>query len=459
MRHTLFPYQVETRDFLRAGGSLNADQQGLGKTLTLLDVMRLSDDYRPSLIVCPAVALGVWEREGARHGFRVRVVARPRDSLREADVYVVSIDALRNAALHAALMEQEFAHLGIDEAHYAKNPDAQRTARLLELADRTRDGAGRVIPMTGTPTPNHIGELWPLIRATDHGRIDEISYAKFTRLYCRFKIRRVGNGRYRRNVEVIAGNNPRTVPDLMRKLDGWWIRHKKEDVLKDLPAKLRRVVPLAGAELSLLDEFEKTVEGRALMGALRANDFTILDDHPSDLSLARLRRLLALSKVQPTVDYVRSLQDHHPKLLVWGWHTAALRGVDAALRAAGLDTVYGDGSTSHEARKALERRVQDDPRPVVGVLQLQAMGTAITLTEADRALMMESAPTPGVNEQAEDRIHRLGQTRGVLIDYLAVRDSPDEAIMGVAARKAAEWEEAEAAGQEFAKLRMEGTPS
>lgn len=437
----LFPFQRRSRGLLLAGGGLCADEQGLGKTRTALSWMDMTAGQGPCLVVCPAVALGAWLGQGGEAGLTCRVARRPADVAR-ADLTIVSIDMLRNPDLVRALLMVRWACVTLDEAHYAKNPAAARTQGVVALADELRERGGRLALLTGTPTPNHIGELWTLIRLTDHERIGGMTYDAFTERFCRWKFQNLPGGRRRR---VIAGNNRLATPMLMDMLGGWWIRHRKADVLPDLPPKLRSVVPLEGCDLTLVDEMLDSPEGRAMRAALESGDLDAMEQD-EDHHMARLRRLLALAKVEKAVAYVRDMQHAHPKLLVWGWHVDALHEVRDRLRALGTDVVYGDGSSSQAQREALVHRIQKDPRPVVGVLQIKAMGTAITLTAADRAVFLEASFTPTDNAQAEDRIHRIGQDRGVLIDYLAARGGLDEAVMGVIARKTKEWEAVEAHG-------------
>lgn len=453
-KRTPFPHQLRGTTFLVNGGVLLADDQGLGKTFQML---RAFIEFNPAgigVVTCPSAVQGVWEAESEMEGLVPFLLTSTTLKKLDAafgtyDIIVVSIDLVaRNPKVHAAIKAMEPSVLMVDECHYVKELSAKRTQAILAGPNALAKGCERVWLTSGTPAPNHVGELYPMIISTEPTRIGEMSRDAFEMAYCSWKIvQRPGRNGQKIRQKVISGTNMMTVNTLRGDLSNinpatgepWWIRRKKETVLKDLPPKLKRVVPMVVKDLKPITELLDSEEGQALLNAIQTGDFEFEDSE--DHHVSRLRRLIALTKVDATADYVQNLIDAgEDKLLVWGWHTKALHALSEALR---VPSVVMDGSVSKANRDAFVKRFQTGPGPLVGILQIKAMGTGITLTAANRAVFMEAAFTPGDNAQAEDRIHRIGQDRGVLIDYLCIRGSIDEAVMAVIERKTTEWERLE----------------
>jgi SWI/SNF-related matrix-associated actin-dependent regulator of chromatin subfamily A-like protein 1 len=82
-------------------------------------------------------------------------------------------------------------------------------------------------------------------------------------------------------------------------------------------------------------------------------------------------------------------------------------------------------------------RFQNDPACMVFIGQLQAAGSSINLQAAERVLFVEASWTPGDNDQAYSRVYRAGQTKPVLVRFLYLPGSIDEAVMRALARKSA----------------------
>ena len=130
----------------------------------------------------------------------------------------------------------DFDLLVLDEVHYLKSKDAKRTRTILG-----KDGwihrADRTWALSGTPTPNHAAELWPLLVCFG---VTKLSFQAFVREYCRF-IETTWGMR-------IVGTRMEKVPELKKLLSKIMLRRTKKDVLPDLPPMLfGEVTVLPGA--------------------------------------------------------------------------------------------------------------------------------------------------------------------------------------------------------------------
>lgn len=441
---TAFGYQDEGAVFLSNGGALLADEPGLGKSRqALLAAERMGAET--ILVLCPAIALGVWKREAEKWrpdltAMTVREAMKGGKVPRKGRLLIASYDHIvANKVLREKLGSIRHDLLVCDEAHALKNPKAKRTMLIYgagcaggpnSLVGRV--GATRLL--TGTPMLNHAGEWFSHVRALAPERLDQRSYQAFVDHYCLKDVRSVRSKAGKIiNIETISGTNPETRKELAYRLKGFWLRRTVEQVLGDLPP-LRvetRGLPAGMLDADVLARVEESDEAKELWRAVRAGDperLRHLEGH-----MGRLRRLLALAKAPAAAAWAEGAIDAgEPKVAVWGWHTEALGQVRDALKERGV--IYIDGSTTQAAREAQVRRFQEDPACKAGVFQIQAAGTALTMTACRRVVMMEQAWTPALNQQAIKRHHRIGSTNAVLAEVLAA-PGLDEAVMGILARK------------------------
>jgi hypothetical protein len=115
------------------------------------------------------------------------------------------------------------------------------------------------------------------------------------------------------------------------------------------------------------------------------------------------------------------------KVVVFAHHTEVLHTLAAHFEPYGV--AFIDGSTPTQDRMAIVDRFQTDPKCRIAVLSILAAGVGTTMTASNHVVMAEADWRPGINDQAEDRTHRIGQTRGVLVQYLVYDGSVDAIII------------------------------
>ena len=413
----LHPFQrAGVRYALARRRTFIADEQGLGKTVQALATIE-ADGAFPAVVICPASMKLVWERE-AKHWLPRRTVAildgRTAEVWTEdtaaAEIIVLNYDILD---WHAdKLIELEPRALILDESHYVKNARAARTKAALELAGRLPDDALR-LALTGTPILNRAEELVSQLRIL--GRLKDFgSGARLTR---RFRA---------------AGSDDRLHWNLRAHC---YVRRTKEQVLPQLPAKRHDTVPVllsnehdyrlaerdVIAWLQTLPLDLRTIDAK-VAAALRAEQLVRLNN---------LRQLAARGKLPTALAWVADFLESGEPLVVFAEHIAIQRAVMERFP----DALHILGSDTAPARQRAVDAFQAVDGPQLIVCSLKAASQGITLTRASNVAFLELDWTPARHDQAEDRLHRIGQDSAVTAWYLLAPDTIDETMVELLQRK------------------------
>ncbi len=421
---SLYPHQVSGVRWLRSriakGGGILADDMGLGKTA---QVLLAADPLAPILVVCPAVAKGVWVRETAKFSpSRTSASLEDRGSFRwptPGEVLAVNFDILPKtekdargfAALPTALLESmpKGLLLVVDEAHKIKNSKAQRTQALRAISYACRKLNGAAIELTGTPVMNSPREAWALLVAAG------LQFETFGDLGYDGAMRLAGlvQGEY-------GGTFDRTQiqPEFARRLSRVVLRRKKADVL-DLPAKRFETLSvdvsskgLAAAKFSAED-----------LEALDAGRFLSFD------RLSAARAALAKAKIPAALDLADDCEEQGEPALFFSAHLAP---VEALAARPGWVAITGDVPASERAE--IERRFQAGEIKGIAAT-ITSAGVALTLTRASRVVFVDLDWTPANNEQAVDRAHRIGQERSILVTTIVANHPVDQHVARLLAFK------------------------
>jgi len=140
--------------------------------------------------------------------------------------------------------------------------------------------------------------------------------------------------------------------------------------------------------------------------------------------LTALKRLAALGKLRAAVDWIRAFLESDEKLVVFAHHREVLDGLVAAFP----DATHVLGRDEIADRQAAVERFQADAACGLMLCSQQAGGFGLTLTAASNVAFLELGWNPAVHDQAEDRCHRIGQSRQVSVWYLLAAGTVDEPI-------------------------------
>lgn len=442
----LYPYQRAGADWLasrRAG--LLADDMGLGKTITALRAAARVGARRV-LVLAPSVVLLNWKREADTwllEGVeRAQVVRSGYDRIDPtARLVVVSHGLFWRPEMRARLLETSWDVLIVDESHEFRNAGnggvpVKRTAALYgtdgSVGLVTR--AGAVWLLSGTPMPNHAGELWTMLHACAPELIESehtgypLTYGGFLSRYCRtapcpFKGRKV------------VGN--KRGDELRNRLRGFVLRRRKSDHL-DLPPVRYETTALEGDVSAAMRVVDELATGRfedALVEAGGDADLA-LDILGRSSELADFRRLCGLTKAPLAAELFEDelRLGGLDSLVVFAHHRDVLSVLAERLEDFGVERI--DGSVSPAARDAATRRFQDPKGPRVMLCNIRAGGVGVTLTRASTLAFVELSWVPGENAQAADRIHRIGQrAESVRVRFLSLANTVDEVIVASVRRK------------------------
>lgn len=421
----LYPFQREGLARINAlkGRVLLADEMGLGKTVQALAYLRMHPDLRPVVVVCPASLKLNWAREAGtwlpKESVQVLSGSGPAKSKVGLDghsLYVINYDIL--AGWKSVLWGKRPPVLVVDECHYAKNPKAQRTKALLDLA---RD-IPHVIAMSGTPLVNRPMEVYTAISMVDPSLF--ASRYQFGMRYCDPVPNRWSGG--------MDFNGASNTAELNRLLtQRMMIRRTKAEVLKDLPAKTRAVVPL---ELDNLKEYQGVEAGvlAVLGGDGQVRQLTALTQ------IEALKQVAYRGKLAAAKAWIADFLEADGKLVVFALHHEAIDVLSEEFRDV---CVVIDGRTPVDKRQGLVDRFQQVPACRLFIGNVKAAGVGITLTASSNVAFLELPWTPGELTQAEDRCHRIGQQDAVTAYYLLAQGTIDERIARLLHRKAAVLEQ------------------
>jgi SNF2 family DNA or RNA helicase len=438
MTLTPMPTQIEDAAFLVGDNDLSRglySEPGTGKTLTAILGMQTLTPAR-CLIVCPAIAVGMWVDALTEAGVDRVANHISAAMINNTDLGGEMIDnpvLILTYAVAAALGAETLyrlypAELVIaDEAHYAVRDTAARS-RLLWGDGRSVVGlhqlAERVWPLTGSPIIRYADDMWPIMRALWPGYLTKLGVARdadaFSRRFCQTR-RDPVTGRL-----LVTGNRQWALVPLHETLYGRnglpaaVVRRRLADVAKFLPPTTETVLrlPMTAAERKDLEE------------ALPP-DWQSLEEEP----LATARRLLGRYKAEPAAQHLLGLD----QTLALYWHREVGDAVAERLREAGRSVMRIDGGTPTAVRDASIRAFNEGgpDRPIL-LGQIGSMGVAANLqASCSRVVVIERDWSPSVMQQAVARVHRLGQTATVHIDWLEVDHALEWAIRDIAAAKQA----------------------
>lgn len=476
LQATLRPYQVEGFQWLsflyeqRLGGIL-ADDMGLGKTVQALALLAHAieehraaserttergesvEPFAPFLVVAPTSVIANWAAEAERFLPEAKVVTITETTAGKTPLAERVAGAHLVLTSYTLLRMDEDAYTGyartlgrtvddstgeqsapegwgallLDEAQFVKNTGTRAWSIARAMPARTK------IAMTGTPIENNLMELWALLAIVADGLFP--SARAFRDLYAR---------------PAESGEDPAhaaaTAARLRRRIRPLMLRRTKVLVAAELPAKndTRVNLPLAPGHRRIYDTHLQR-ERQKVLGLLEdmdKNRFTIFQ------SLTLLRRLaLDAALIDPEAyagvssvkrDYlVQQLPDLLEKghrVLVFSQFTGYLKSISARLAEEGIGHLYLDGSTRNRAEVIEAFTSGQEP---VFLISLKAGGFGLNLTEADHVFIMDPWWNPAAEQQAVDRIHRIGQDKEVHVYRLVAEGTIEEKVMQLKESKAA----------------------
>ncbi len=411
LKATLRSYQdFGVRFIIRQQNVLLGDEMGLGKTVQAIAAMvsLYAAGETHFMVVCPASVLVNWAREIRQfsdlnvvsiRGGDLSAVRRWRD---EGGVAVTTYGSINRFVLPE---DFHFGMLVADEAHYIKNPLAQRTQALLILKRRARN----CLFMTGTPLENNVDEMCFLIKCLSPEIAEELESKAFYTAAAKFR-------------ETLAPV---------------YLRRTREDVLTELPALVEKE---QWCEMGAMEwqSYLLSVMSENFM-AMRQVSWDIKDLSKS----SKARRLLQLCEMA---------EQEGRKVIVFSYFRDTISAARELLGHMAIGPITGD--VSPQRRQKIVDAFSAAPKGTVLLSQVQAGGTGLNIQAASVVIFCEPQIKPSIENQAISRAYRMGQLHTVVVHRLLCDNTVDERILEILREKQDAFEsfaDESATGKEYIK--------
>lgn len=399
-----------------------ADDMGLGKTLQAITALTQAKVEHPegvSLVVCPTSLVYNWRAE--LHKFNPKMVVRVIDGppnmrrkllkeLGEVDVFITSYNLLQKDI--EIYKNMQFDYLILDEGQYIKNRTTRNAKSVKQMVAKHR------LILTGTPIENSLEELWSLFDFLMPGLLS--TYDRYVEKYIRGTVG---------SLEV-----------LKRKVSPFILRRMKEDVLDDLPpvSEIRYHCHLTDKQKELYHSYAASAK-EELTRLVKKEGFDKIQIHVL-ATLTRLKQICChpaifakesveqgdSAKYDMLMELVPNLLESKHKTVIFSQYTKMLGIMKEDLTSRGIPFAYLDGSTKNRLDIVNEfNERQDIP---IFLVSLKAGGSGLNLVGADTVIHYDMWWNPAVENQALDRVHRIGQKKSVSSYKLITLNTIEEKI-------------------------------
>ncbi len=376
--------------------TLLGDEMGLGKTIQAIATMIAlkAEGKHHFMVVCPASVLINWCREIQKfskmevtkiHGADEEALLHWREN---GDIAVTTFESISRFSLPEKF---KFDYLVVDEAHYVKNPAAQRTVAMRKLLAKTEG----VLYMSGTPLVNRVDEMCFLISCLQPELSPRLEQLK----------------------------SVATAEQFRSELSGVYLRRVREDVLTELPDLIEKEqwCELGSKEQSI---YQEAVASGNLM-AIRQVSWQVSELKDS-------------SKAMRLLEICESAKEQGRKVIVFSFFRNTLQKVCTLLGDRCSPIISGDISPA-ERQQIVDDFNAAEPGAVL-VSQVQAGGTGLNIQAASVVVFCEPQLTPAIESQAVARAYRMGQTRDVLVHRLLADETIDERMLEILSGKQKEFD-------------------
>jgi len=439
-----YPFQKEAVKFMHEHPRcINGSEMGVGKTIEALKLIQELDTQH-NLIICPKTLIAEWFNQV--NDILDCDCLTPHtngDKLDGLDLagprfVAVNYDLLAVPRYWSALTDIKWDVIIFDECHRLKNNKAKRTKAAHLLVPYVP----RVVMMSGTPMQNSPADLFSLFHILNPGLYR--SYSSWVNMFCQTAPmtfwKKGSNGKAQQiTVQQIVG--AKNTDELNQILHLHMHRDEKKDVLKDLPDKLYRTIPVElGPERVQYNQMEKELFALLDSGELITAPAVIAQ-------LTRLRQitldpnLLSHETPRPstpsnkTATLLELIDDTDDKIVVYSYFARYIELLKQELNKRGIKNVMITGQVNTQDRGRAVHDFQNDKDIKVFLATIGAGGEGITLTASHTVVFTDHHWNPAVNWQAEDRLHRITQKNAVLVIDLFCQGTVEEHVAKVIRRK------------------------
>ncbi len=438
---------VPLRDYQRDGldwlvwlernslGGILADDMGLGKTAMLL-ALTAHDHEGPTLVVAPTSVVGNWMREAARFTPELRVAVHhgdtrgdPVNTAADADLVITTYGLLRR---DDRLAHVKWHRVIVDEAQALKNADTATAKAARALSARHH------IAATGTPVENHLGELWSIMSFVNPGLLSN---------------RRTFTAQYRLGGAGDELADAERLEHLHRRIAAFVCRRTKTDpgIVDELPDRIvvrddcllthEQVTLYQATARAMLDEVAELTETNrrqlhVFAGIARLKQIC---NHPASLIDGDDSELAGRSgKLDRLVELIQEIVAEDEAVVIFSQYARFLRRIAPHLsEQLGLEVPILHGGVARIRRDEIVEQFGSGSGAGVLAVSLRAGGTGLNLVRANHVIHFDRWWNPAVEDQASDRVWRIGQTRGVVVHTLVCPGTIEERIAAIIEAKRA----------------------
>jgi SNF2 family DNA or RNA helicase len=428
MEINLRPYQQEDVDFMiKHKRVLNANDPGLGKTLETLTVVNNLPEGEV-LIISPKMATGVWKYEANKwyNWYSLRMTGE----FNKEDRYIIrklyEEENQRILIANSAMLEEihqwkdTWSTIVVDEAHLLGllNPDSETFKILCKFK------SDNLFILTGTPVRKGPQDLYPMLHLLDPKRFR--AYWPFVNRYCH-----VLQGRFGKDIL----NRPKDPVAFREMLSHYMVRHKKKDVLQDLPDKIRQpiLLQMEGEQKRVYDELLENM--MVEVGDEVIATPTILTQDLRLRQIAVCPRILGIDDdgigLRTIASYlIPEAFSHGTPVVVATPFREAIPHIEYAIRKSnkGVEIFQIHGKIKETAQE-IAQRFQDCPKTEKVLIYTIKSGASWTAHSASVGFMLGFEWSTTEQIQCEDRIHRIGQVNKVFWNYVINEQTMDEIVM------------------------------
>ncbi|WP_414578585.1 DEAD/DEAH box helicase [Anabaena sp. CCY 9402-a] len=457
-RGQLRPYQERGAAWLafleRWGlGACLADDMGLGKTVQFIAfLLHLKEQdvlEKPTLLVCPTSVLGNWEREVKKFAPTLKVLEyhgdkRPKgetfqEAVKKHDLVITSYSLIHRDI--KSLQGVDWQIIVLDEAQNVKNSEAKQSQAIRQLEATFR------IALTGTPVENRLQELWSILDFLNPGYLGNRQF--FQRRFA-MPIEKYGDAASLNQLRSLVQ------PFILRRLK------TDRDIIQDLPEKQEMTVfcgltteqaalyqQVVEASLAEIDSAEGLQRRGMILGLLVK--LKQICNHPAQyLKEANLAQHNS-AKLQRLEEMLEIALAEGDRALIFTqfaeWGKLLKPHLEKQL---GREIFFLYGSTTKKQREEMIDRFQHDPQgPPIMILSLKAGGVGLNLTRANHVFHFDRWWNPAVENQATDRVFRIGQTRNVQVHKFVCTGTLEEKIHDMIESKKQLAEQVVGAGEQW----------
>ena len=467
-KYEAYPFQKEgVKIMLKSSGNiLLADEMGLGKTVQGALYLRYQKDSFPALIICPASLKENWRKEIKTWTGKDSYVIEGRkpeklspEFLAKYPVLIINYDILgqdnpddkkyknelktkikklkervkkvkenekkqiinqklymyknlnRNFKVRVEgwcdeLIKLNFRTIIGDEVQYISGIEAIRTRAVTKISFALPDS--KKIFISGTPYETKTLQFFPCLHILDKKHFS--NEYKFKMKYCD-------------PVKTFFGwqfNGLSNAEELHKIISRFMIRRLKKDVLKELPPKIRSVIPMKikPADRKIYEEVDRELE------------LAIINKEKNALNkLEALKQASFKAKKNSMIEWIKDYLEINDKLVVFIWHRESCEILEKEFKGISVSIT---GDTPSKKRDAIKEEFQTNPKIKLFIGQIKSAGVGLTLTASKAVAFLEFGTTAPGMEQAEDRVNRIGQMAdSILAYYLIMENSIDEQQMTV----------------------------